>query len=387
MTSPSRGVVEAWDVIVVGAGPAGCATAAAVLQERPHARVLMLDRAEFPRDKVCGDGIAAEVDDVLAELDFDVQTVFASAEPVTRLRLRSPGDVTASRELPRPVHVIPRTRFDAALVRDLRRRGVELRRHGVRSVTIGAEEVLLDGTLRARIVVGADGAESVVRRALHRRPQPIHQVALAIRGYAPVPDWQQGEQVIVMTRQHWPAYAWSFPIGNGQANVGYGQLLSSDPASMTRQHMLARLADLLPGLDARPDNLRAHKLPLSTGRPRIGPGRVLLAGDAQSLINPLTGEGIFYAVQSGALAGRAAAAALGHPELDPGVEYRRTMRRSLGRHLRHTTLLARLGGRPSIIDAGLRAAAADQRCFDDLTRLGLSDGLITARMVSRLRFT
>ena len=387
MISLDRSEDEVWDVVVVGAGPAGCATAAAVVQARPHTRVLVLDRAEFPRDKVCGDGIAAEVDDVLTELDFDVQAVFAGAPAITKLRLSSPGGVTARRDQPRPVHVVARQVFDARLVRDVRRRGIEVRRHAVRSVSINHDSVVLDETLRARIVVGADGAESVIRRALHPQPQPAHQVALAMRGYAPELSWQQGEQVIVMTRQHWPAYAWSFPLGNGQANVGYGQLLSSDPRSLTRQHLLTRMGQLLPGLDAQPTALRAHKLPLTTGRPRIASGPVLLAGDAQSLINPFTGEGIFYAVRSGALAGRAAAAALGLPGIDAGSLYRRSMGQSLGRHLRHTTLLARMGGRPSMIDAGVRAAAADQRCFDDLTRLGLSDGLITARMLRRLRFT
>lgn len=387
MISPDRTEDAVWDVVVVGAGPAGCATAAAVVQARPHARILVLDRAEFPRDKVCGDGIAAEVRDVLTDLDFDVSAVFAGAPSMTTLRLSSPGGITARRDQPRAVSVVARKVFDARLVDDIRRRGIEIRRHAVRSLSIDDDSVVLDERVRARIVVGADGAESVVRRAVHAKPQAAHQVALAMRGYAPVPSWAQHEQVIVMTRQHWPAYAWSFPLGNGQANVGYGQLLSSDPQSLTRRHLLTRMTQLLPGLDVEPTQLRAHKLPLTTGRPRIPSGRVLLVGDAQSLINPFTGEGIFYAVRSGALAGRAAAAALDRPDVGAGSLYRQSMQSSLGRHLRHTSLLARVGGRASIIDAGVRAAAADQRCFDDLTRLGLSDGLITGRMLRRLRFS
>jgi geranylgeranyl reductase family protein len=387
MTHSTRGEDGPWDVVVVGAGPAGCAAAAAVRKARPQARVLVVDRAEFPRDKVCGDGIAAEVGDVLTELGFDVDAIFAGAHAVQQLTLQSPGGVRASRVLPRSVHVIPRTRFDAALVRDIARRGIEIRRHTVRSITTDPRGVVLDAVLRARIVVGADGAESVVRRMLHRRPQPPHQVALAIRGYAPALEWQGNDQVIVMTRQHWPAYAWSFPIGNGLANVGYGQLLSADPESMTRKQMLLRLGQLLAAVPARLEHVRAHKLPLSTGRPRIPDGRVLLAGDAQSLINPFTGEGIYYAVRSGALAGRAAAASLERHGGDAGSTYRALLRAGLGRHLRHTSALARLGGRPGIIDAGLRAGAADQRSFDDLVRLGLADGLITARLVRRLRFS
>ena len=121
-----------------------------------------------------------------------------------------------------------------------------------------------------------------------------------------------------MTDQHWPAYAWSFPIGGGRANVGYGELLGRRPLS--RAELLAGLHSLLPGL-GEPTALRAHRLPLSSGRPPIPAGPVVLAGDAQSMINPFTGEGIFYAVVSGALAGRAAARAL-LVGGDPGVEYR-----------------------------------------------------------------
>jgi flavin-dependent dehydrogenase len=227
------------------------------------------------------------------------------------------------------------------------------------------------------VVIGADGAESSVRRAGGVTPTRPDRVALAIRGYAPELPNQADTQVITMTGEHWPAYAWSFPLGNGLANVGYGQLLGDRP--LTRAQLLARLGDLLPGVE--PQRLRAHKLPLSSGRPRIADGRVLLVGDAQSLINPLTGEGIYYAVTSGALAGRAAVT----PETDPGKEYRRLTTERLGWHFRHTSTLARLGRWPALIDAGVRAAKADQGAFDDLVRFGLAEGLLTPRLLRGLR--
>jgi flavin-dependent dehydrogenase len=124
----------------------------------------------------------------------------------------------------------------------------------------------------------------------------------------------------------------------------------------------------------QPAGLKGHRLPLSTGRPRQPDGRVLLAGDAASLINPLTGEGIFYAVLSGALAGRAA-----RRGADAGRAYRRALRDRLGRHLRHSSAAARLSAWPRLMDAAFRAAGADQRVFDDVVALGLADGLLTAR--------
>ena len=92
-----------------------------------------------------------------------------------------------------------------------------------------------------------------------------------------------------MYGRNWPAYAWSFPLGDGRANVGYGELLTG--RAPTRAAMLDRMRELLPGLDPAPTRLRAHRLPLSPGRPAVADGRVLLAGDALSLINPLSGEG------------------------------------------------------------------------------------------------
>jgi menaquinone-9 beta-reductase len=132
---------------------------------------------------------------------------------------------------------------------------------------------------------------------------------------------------------------------------------------------------LLPGVTAT--DLKAHRLPLSTGRPRQPDGRVLLAGDAASLINPLTGEGIFYAVLSGALAGTAAVEGA-----RAGAEYRRALGRRLGRHLVHSSTASRVSRWTRAMDAAVRAAADNQRVFDDVVSLGLADGRLTARTLT-----
>jgi len=112
-------------------------------------------------------------------------------------------------------------------------------------------------------------------------------------------------------------------------------------------------------------------------------GPVLLVGDAAGLVNPMTGEGIYYAVATGILAGRAAAGALaGHSAVDAGRVHRRAVRRLLGRHLRHTWTAARLTEVPAVVDAGIRAASRDRHAFDALVEIGLGDGRITPRLAA-----
>ncbi|OLF14321.1 hypothetical protein BLA60_04090 [Actinophytocola xinjiangensis] len=360
-----------WDLVVVGAGPAGSTSAIAALRADPTARVLLLDAEDFPRDKVCGDGIAPHALDVLAALGVRPAALTDGTDPITHLRLRSPSGVTATRRFSRPASVVPRALFDLRLVRAAQNAGAVLRRHRVRTLTVTEDGVTVDGTIHARTVIGADGAESVVRRRCGARRAPPGTTAVALRGYTSARPWPAGEQRLVMTTAHWPAYAWVFPIGDGTANVGYGELVRATPP--TRVHLTDRLHALLP--DCPPLALRGHRLPLSPGRPDVATHRVLLAGDAASLINPLTGEGIHYAVLSGALAGTAALTG------DPAEEYRRSLRRALGTHLRHTDLLTRLTRTPWAVDLATTTARDHQHAFDALVDIGLGAGTVGPALV------
>ena len=106
---------------------------------RPAARSLVLDRADFPRDKVCGDGIAPEALDVLAGLGVDPAALTEGYPPVPRLRLRSPGGTTVERAMHRPASVVPREVFDARLLTAALAAGAELRRHTVRRIEVHAD--------------------------------------------------------------------------------------------------------------------------------------------------------------------------------------------------------------------------------------------------------
>lgn len=355
---------EPYDVIVVGAGPGGSAAALAALRADPGARVLLLDRAPLGRDKVCGDGVGPDAVDVLTGLGLG--TVLRPEESARRFRVTSSSGLTVVGTPPAPGFVVPRAELDRRLATAAVAAGAHLLRHTVRGVVRDRSGVVVDGAFTAPVLVGADGANSVVRRAVGQPPNRGRHMAVAVRGYVPAPAGLDELQIVWDQRQpHGPSYAWAFPLAHGMVNVGYG---SAGPHT-NRAHLVGRAADLLPWLPVGTARMSGHRLPLSSWRPPPAVGRVLLVGDAASLVNPLTGEGIFYALASGALAGQAAVRAE-----DPGRAYAAALRARFGRHHHQLRLLSLLMRRPGTVEAALRAAARDERVFQAMLSLGLGDG-------------
>jgi geranylgeranyl reductase family protein len=361
------GMSDTWDLVVVGAGPAGASAALAARHADPSLKVLLLDRSDFPRDKSCGDGIAPHCFAKLASIG--VTGVEDGWTPLTELELAR-GEQSVSRPMARPVYVIPRQVFDARLVERAVDRGAVFRKERVSSV---------DALPDARVVVGADGAHSVVRAHLGL---PFGRKALAIRGYAPTPPDRRGTQVIRYGDRRQPAYAWAFDRGDGLSNIGYGELLPPDgEEAPSRRLLLDQLEQLLPGYAG--SQWKGHHLPLSGWRWQQPDGRLLLAGDAAGLINPMTGEGIYYAIATGIAAGQSAVRAL-RGGGDPGALHRHAVRGQLGRHLKHTWVASRLAEHPVIVDGGIRVARRDPQVFDELVELGLGDGRISGRLARGL---
>lgn len=370
-----------WDLVVVGAGPAGSCAALAALSQCPQARVLILDRAAIGRDKSCGDGIAPHALDVVGALGGE--TTFAGHPEISTLELAN-GDIGVVRQMSRPAVVVPRATFDAALATTAVGRGAEFRRCRVRTVTTTAEGVILNGSIQARLVIAADGAHSTVRREARETSLTRGKVAMALRGYAPTPAGRVGRQVIRFGQSRQPSYAWSFDRGDGWANIGYGEVLHSGRlrAPLSKPLMIEQIEAMLPGSTAGAGQWLGHHLPLSAPYFRHPSGPILYVGDAASLINPLTGEGIYYAVATGALAGVCA--------VGPGTArtrsqaYARAVRRLLGPHLATTAAVSRAVRVPGVLDMGLRAAAAQADAFDDLVEIGLGRGTVSGRLLSAL---
>lgn len=362
------------DVVVCGAGPAGAAAALAARRADPDASVVLLDRAAFPRDKVCGDGIGPHAGDVLASLGAD--HVLGETERFAAYRLCGPGGHEVAATSDRPGWVVPRYEFDARLLEAATSAGAEFVPHRVRSLRVERDRVIVDDEFSAGVVIGADGANSTVRRQLGVDANPSGHRAVALRGYAD-PSTRTDELRFAWEGASGLAYTWAFPIADGRVNVGYIRLTSQHRGG--RPALERALAERLPHLPPRDGTLSGHTLPLVSHRPQPAPNpRTLLAGDAASLINPLSGEGIYYALASGALAGEAAATAT-----DPGRAYRDGLQARFATHWRHVRVLAALLHLPGPVTAMLIAARHDDEALEALIELALGDGTVSARRLRR----
>jgi geranylgeranyl reductase family protein len=283
------------DVAIVGAGPGGAATAHFLAQRGLD--VLLLDRSEFPRDKTCGDGLtprALRVLDAMGILD-EVQQ---HGHAINGYEVVAPnGTRTTARISSEPTAlVIRRHTLDHLILQRAIASGATFRKANVTDLEPTAEGVTLNGEVRARKAVVATGAATgLLTRCgiLKTRPRAM----LAARAYADgLPDGETFQ--LSFDGAPLPGYGWSFPLGNGVSNVGVGFMptRNSQPTAVAFQRFVAQLGaasiSTMKGYPIRVDFLHAPTYAQNT----------LLVGEAAGLVNPLTGEGIDYALESARIA-------------------------------------------------------------------------------------
>ncbi|RZS79022.1 geranylgeranyl reductase family protein [Motilibacter rhizosphaerae] len=332
----AEGTTEA-DVVVVGAGPGGSTTAAHLA--RAGLDVVLLEKSAFPREKVCGDGLTPRAVAQLVKLGIDTSPeagwlrnkglrILGGGH---RLELRWP-ELAAY-----PDYGLVRRRddFDEMLARHAQKAGARLserttvtgpvrdeRTGAVVGVTAkGSEGEPLE--VRAPVVIAADGNSSRLSLAVGRRVREDRPMAVAVRAYYTSrndrDDWLESWLELREDGKLLPGYGWIFGMGDGTSNVGLGILNAAQGGGKVDSRDVLRrwLAALPPEYgfteDSQVGPVRGAALPMGFNRtPHYADG-LLLVGDAGGMVNPFNGEGIAYAMESGALAADVVAQALARP--------------------------------------------------------------------------
>jgi geranylgeranyl reductase family protein len=359
------------DLLIIGGGPAGAGAAIHAKQLRPDWQVVLIDKDEFPRDKVCGDGLGPHAVNEISRLGAD--GVLGEHLPIHSLRLDGPGGLYLEDQPYKPLYALRRFELDAGLVRCAQELGVEVLVERVDSISTDSTGVTVNDVWRAPFVIAADGANSRTRRLCGLPFASGHDLAFSVRGYL---RSDVTALTITWQKRFAPSYSWAFPVGDGYANVGFGCLKSALPEKGSKPALWEAAAEFT-GIDATDSTLRAHHLPFSSARLERSSGRVLFVGDSAGLINPLSGEGIYYALASGRLA--ASALAL---EADPIVGYSRNLNREFRSHFRSTSLCAAALHLGIINLDAVILAGQDHKVFEDLVELMLGDGTVTPTIVT-----
>lgn len=295
-----------FDALVVGAGPAG-STAARELAAA-GARVLVVDRATFPRYKACGGGIPLRTERLLP---FPIDSVVEDSVHLLDVSLR--GRHRFVKDSGQPfAHMVMRDRFDHLLLSHAERAGAVFRPGTTVRAFTGGEGVRIEAeggfVAEADFAICADGAHSPVGRMAGLGADIAECAAWEVEVKAPPAALRRyrSRSLIDLGYNPW-GYAWLFP----KANVlSFGIVLPPDQAGQMKERVRAYTARLGLG-DAEVDIARGHKIRFRRGSESIAAGRALLAGDSAGLADEFTEEGIAYAVQSGRLAARNVLRALG----------------------------------------------------------------------------
>ena len=380
------------DVLVVGAGPAGAAVARRLAEH--GARVVVLERRSFPRSKACGDSLTPRAVAALERLG--ASAVLDDAHSTTGLRVTS---AARSRDVAWPSHpqfgvvgaALPRRILDERLAAHAVAAGATLL-DGHEAVEPIVERGFVRGAvvrsavgdvreLRAGFLVVADGANSTFGRALGTSRTRGWPYGTAMRGYYPAAhhDDTRVEVGLELTDREGtlvPGYGWVVPLGDGTVNVGVTLLSTArDFRGVNTARLLdnwaVRVAERW-GFDPTASDAApaAGRLPMGGSvQPKAGPTFVVV-GDAAGTGNPVLGNGIEYALESGLLAADVLVDALGDGGPTALQRYPRLLIETYGDYWKLARLSARALGHPAVIRRAARAATGTGRAGEVLVRFG-----------------
>ena len=352
-----------FDLIVVGAGPAG--SSAARLAGRLGLDTLLIDKQLFPRYKACGGGVTERA---LSHLDFDLPPELCEAT-IFAARVHYGGSSIEAR-MERPIaHMVSRSTFDAYLLERARETGISLSL-GERVLELEEKDEVVEvctdqGIYESAFVVVAEGAQGTLKHRVRRRDEK-DEYGICLVTEIPLSEVTTGafsqDAIDIHFGIGGMGYGWVFPHGE-YYSVGIGGLASSmrRPRETMAECLRAR------GLEGG-HRQRGHVIPVGGIRRTLGSARVLLAGDAAGFMDSFTGEGIAYAIRSGQMAGDVMWRALsGGGGSRLAGEYQSLCEEEFGSNLRYSLFLAGLMHRFPVVF--FRLLAGNQDVVDKFTQV------------------
>lgn len=366
------------DVIIVGAGPAG--SSCAINLSKTGLKVALLDKASFPRDKTCGDALSIDVINQLNHLSPELSEKFKSfSNKIESYGIKIFSADYTSLSIPLVYnkvkscgYVAPRLDFDNFLFQFARNRNnVQAFENFIIEKIEQKDNIIMvtskDIELQAPIIIGCDGAHSIVAKSLSDITVEKEHYSGGLRIYYEGVTGFENDGLIELHffKEIVPGYLWLFPMANNKANVGIGMLSSEiSKRKINLKETLQHLLEVHPHIKERFKNAKAletvkgYGLPLGSKKRNISGERFLLAGDAAGLIDPFTGEGIANAIRSGRLAADHVKACFDANDFSASFnkKYDKLIYSKMWKEFRISTMLQKLSTHPRLCNLIIRKA-------------------------------
>lgn len=315
--------MKEFDIIVVGGGPSGSTCAALVGMQGKD--VLLLEKAAFPRDKTCGDAVSGRSMKALQALGIEDQIQKVQQDKIKGIIFSGPEGKLIN--IPRPTsdnrdysgYVCKRELVDNIFFQNAKEYATVKEEVTVVDLIIENEKVVgvvakdKDGVqeFRAKIVVGADGANSIVAKKIGVPAHPGNHTSIAARAYYSGVELFEEKIELHFVDEILPGYFWIFPVGNGEANVGIGMLASE--IQKRKVNLEKELFDIIENNPLFKDRfknakrlgpVKAWRLPMGSKHRKVAFDGCILLGDAACLVDPFTGEGIGTGTTSARIAAK-----------------------------------------------------------------------------------